>query len=288
MVGNDPDADLALLRAESDGLPFAKLGNSKTPEARVRSPLRSETRSASSRPSPQGWSRRWGASLRSRTGRLIDDVIQTDAALNPGNSGGPLVSSKGEVIGINTAVIAGAQALAWLEHDRLADHLRCLWMMHATPGRRAGDRPGATRRPWRARASKVLGYIGGRVLHQRQPLLAPGAHSPGERRSISPRYEHPVNLDTFKTSLQRPEPPELGPALQALWWDAQGDWDRAHACAQVDEADPSAAWVHAYLHRKEGDLANAAYWYRRAGRPMAREELKAEWFAIAIALLGDM
>src|SRR3954467_11531996 len=67
--------------------------------------------------------------------------------------------------------------LAWLEHDRLADHLRCLWMMHATPGRRAGDRPGATRRPWRARASKVLGYIGGRVLHQRQPLLAPGAHS---------------------------------------------------------------------------------------------------------------
>jgi hypothetical protein len=103
-----------------------------------------------------------------------------------------------------------------------------------------------------------------------------------------PSYEHPVNLDAFNASLQRPEPPELGPALQALWRDAQGDWDRAHACAQVDEADQSAAWVHAYLHRKEGDLANAAYWYRRAGRPMAREELKAEWLAIAIALLGDM
>ena len=56
----------------------------------------------------------------------------------------------------------------------------------------------------------------------------------------------------------------------------------------LDEADQSAAWVHAYLHRKEGDLANAAYWYRRAGRPMAREELKAEWLAIATALLGDM
>ena len=115
------------------------------------------------------------------------------------------------------------------------------------------------------------------------------AHTAQANDTLSlPGYEHPVNLDAFKASLQRPEPPELGPALQALWWDAQGDWDRAHACAQVDEADPSAAWVHAYLHRKEGDLANAAYWYRRAGRPMAREELTAEWLAIATALLGDV
>jgi hypothetical protein len=115
------------------------------------------------------------------------------------------------------------------------------------------------------------------------------AHTAQANDTLSlPGYEHPVNLDAFKASLQRPEPPELGPALQALWWDAQGDWDRAHACAQVDEADPSAAWVHAYLHRQEGDLANAAYWYRRAGRPMAREELIAEWFAIATALLDDV
>jgi hypothetical protein len=103
-----------------------------------------------------------------------------------------------------------------------------------------------------------------------------------------PSQEHSVNLEEFRASLTLPEPPPgLDLALQALWWDGQGNWDRAHACAQVNEADPSAAWVHAYLHRKEGDLANAAYWYRRAGRPVARDEFEAEWAAIATALLGE-
>jgi hypothetical protein len=97
-----------------------------------------------------------------------------------------------------------------------------------------------------------------------------------------------VTLEEFRASLMMPEPSSgLDMALQALWWDALGNWDRAHACAQVDEADPSAAWVHAYLHRKEGDLANAAYWYRRAGRPVARDELEAEWLMIAAALLAS-
>src|SRR4051794_40283640 len=95
-----------------------------------------------------------------------------------------------------------------------------------------------------------------------------------------------VTLEEFRASLTGPlPPPALDLALQALWWDAHGNWDRAHACAQVNEADPSAAWVHAYLHRKEGDLANAAYWYRRAGRPAAQHELEAEWVAIAAELL---
>ena len=97
-----------------------------------------------------------------------------------------------------------------------------------------------------------------------------------------------MTFEEFRASLTRPDPPPaLDWALQALWWDAQGHWDRAHARAQVDGADPSAAWVHAYLHRKEGDLANAGYWYRRAGRPVARDELEAEWVAIASALLGS-
>ena len=97
-----------------------------------------------------------------------------------------------------------------------------------------------------------------------------------------------MTLEEFRASLTMSEPsPGLDLALQALWWDARGNWDRAHACAQVNDADPSAAWVHAYLHREQGDLANAAYWYRRAGRPVARGELEAEWVAIATALLGS-
>lgn len=75
-------------------------------------------------------------------------------------------------------------------------------------------------------------------------------------------------------------------AVQALWHDARGDWSAAHACAQEDES-AAGSWVHAYLHRKEGDLGNAGYWYARAGRsrPAAGTTLEAEWAAIARALL---
>ena len=75
-------------------------------------------------------------------------------------------------------------------------------------------------------------------------------------------------------------------AVQALWHDARGDWHAAHACAQDDES-ADGSWVHAYLHRKEGDLGNAGYWYARAGRrrPAAGTSLETEWAAIARALL---
>ncbi len=66
-----------------------------------------------------------------------------------------------------------------------------------------------------------------------------------------------------------------GPLL-ALWWDGRGDWERAHEVAQEIET-PDGAWVHAYLHRKEGDVANAGYWYRRAGRPAVTGDLRVEW-----------
>jgi hypothetical protein len=93
-------------------------------------------------------------------------------------------------------------------------------------------------------------------------------------------------LDAFRATLTKPAP-GLGSslALQALWWDAKGDWDRAHECAQGDES-AEAAWVHAYLHRKEGDAGNAAYWYRRAGQASAPDGFGAEWERIAAALLG--
>lgn len=93
-----------------------------------------------------------------------------------------------------------------------------------------------------------------------------------------------MTLSELKASLTDADPPEtLPPLLAALWRDAKGDWDGAHRLAQdVEGAD--GAWVHAYLHRKEGDAGNAAYWYRRAGRPVARISLDEEWEQIAAAL----
>jgi len=76
-----------------------------------------------------------------------------------------------------------------------------------------------------------------------------------------PRTRRIMSVDTFEASLHQQKPPEdWSPALQALWWDACGDWERAHSLVQLDEADRQCAWVHAYLHWKEGDLSNAAYW----------------------------
>jgi len=95
-----------------------------------------------------------------------------------------------------------------------------------------------------------------------------------------------MNIDDFQRSLSASEPPsDLSEALIALWWDARGDWERAHSHAQDDEG-PDGAWVHAYLHRKEGDQSNAAYWYRRASKPVCREPLDAGWLSIVRDLLG--
>ena len=96
-----------------------------------------------------------------------------------------------------------------------------------------------------------------------------------------------MDLAAFRASLAVAAPPEvLSPALQALWWEAKGDWDRAHELAQVDEGG-TGDWVHAYLHRKEGDTGNAGYWYRRAGKPTSAAPLAEEWATIAAALLAE-
>lgn len=95
-----------------------------------------------------------------------------------------------------------------------------------------------------------------------------------------------MTLQQFRASLAQPNPPAgLSLALIGLWWDAKGDWTKAHESAQQDEG-PEGAWVHAYLHRKEGDSSNAAYWYGRAKTPPSRVPFEEEWEEIAAALLG--
>ena len=95
-----------------------------------------------------------------------------------------------------------------------------------------------------------------------------------------------MSLDDFRATLTDAAPPAgIGRPLEGLWWDGRGDWDAAHDAAN-DAADPEGAWVHAYLHRKEGDHSNAGYWYRRAGREPATGSLEDEWADITAALLA--
>jgi len=89
----------------------------------------------------------------------------------------------------------------------------------------------------------------------------------------------------FKASLSAAAPADVAAPLAALWWAAKGQWDQAHKIVQ-DEDDANSAWVHAYLHRVEGDLGNAGYWYRQAGQPAAKDSLESEWERIVSTLLS--
>jgi len=96
-----------------------------------------------------------------------------------------------------------------------------------------------------------------------------------------------TGLEQFRASLSEAAPPApLDLALQALWWAGKHDWDRAHGCVQQNEGEPRCDWVHGYLHRVEGDLANAGGWYRRAGRDMPATPTDEEWRDITAALLA--
>ena len=93
-----------------------------------------------------------------------------------------------------------------------------------------------------------------------------------------------MTVEEFRSTLSAAPPPSVSPPLLALWYDAQGDWEKAHTLAQ-DVENLGGAWVHAYLHRKEGDVDNARYWYRRANQPIATDSLETEWTRIVAALL---
>jgi S1-C subfamily serine protease len=130
ILGRDPDTDIAVLRAEtSDRLPAAKIGNSKKVRqgqvaVAIGNPFGFESTVTA------GIVSAVGRSLRAQNGRLIGDVIQTDAALNPGNSGGPLVNSRAEVIGVNTAVIMGAQGICFSVASNTAQHVLTQILQH--------------------------------------------------------------------------------------------------------------------------------------------------------------
>jgi hypothetical protein len=93
-----------------------------------------------------------------------------------------------------------------------------------------------------------------------------------------------MEISFLRNSLKQNDPPQnLSMHLKALWYDAKGDWQKAHNLIQ-DFHDNTAAWIHAYLHRKEGDMGNAGYWYSRAGKEMPQFSLEKEWEHLVNAL----
>ncbi len=94
-----------------------------------------------------------------------------------------------------------------------------------------------------------------------------------------------MRFEEFQKTLSSSTPPDnLSVYLQSLWYDAKGDWEKAHTIIQ-DIEDTTASWIHGYLHRKEGDIGNADYWYRRAGKNRPTSSLQDEWENIVSELL---
>ena len=170
VLGRDPDTDLALLRAGSArDLPHAALGDSKMLRrgqlvVAIGNPLGFESTVTA------GVIFALGRTLRSHSGRTIEDVIQTDAALNPGNSGGPLVSSRGEVIGINTAVIRGAQGICFAVASNTAQFVLSELIQHGRVRRGYIGVAGQTAAvPRRHALNAGIGHVSGAMVSSLEP-----------------------------------------------------------------------------------------------------------------------
>lgn len=181
-LGRDPDTDLAVLRGETaETLPAARLGNSKSVKAgqiaiAIGNPLGFESTVTA------GIVSAVGRSLRGEAGRLITDVIQTDAALNPGNSGGALVSSRAEVIGINTATIMGAQGICFSVASNTALLVLTQILQHGRV-RRARIGIAAEQMPLPARLRHIAGVMQVSAVRVHEVL----AGGPAERAGLKPR-----------------------------------------------------------------------------------------------------
>jgi S1-C subfamily serine protease len=183
LLGRDADTDIAVLRAEtSDLLPAGRLGNSKKVRpgqvaVAIGNPFGFESTVTA------GIVSAVGRSLRGQNGRLIGDVIQTDAALNPGNSGGPLVNSRAEVIGVNTAVIMGAQGICFSVASNTAQHVLTQILQHGRVRRaRLGIAGDQVRLPQRIKAATGLTQEAGVRVVEVQPgsPAAGGRLEPGD------------------------------------------------------------------------------------------------------------
>lgn len=109
-----------------------------------------------------------------------------------------------------------------------------------------------------------------------------------ENPAASRTPEYFMDLREFTLTTTRASPQAgLSPMLQALWYLRKGDWNKAHAIVQEREDEKSSEWVHAHLHRVEGDLSNAGYWYRRAGKKAAKTELEEEWKSLVAHFLAE-